>query len=126
MWVLKIKMDLANSEEIQDALNAAEAVFIREKVHPVNGMNGYWQLEGWDDRGFPDDDPDYTVEDARNADVWLKAEEAALAVLGKGRSWREVCEHFEMTVVEIKDNTPADVVPLAANTETDLRARKAA
>lgn len=126
MWVLKIKMKLATSEEIQDALNAAEAVFIREKVHPVNGMNGYWQLEAWDDRGFPDDDPDYTEEDARNADVWLKAEEAALTVLGKGRSWREVCEHFEMTVVEIKDNTPADVVPLAANTETDLRARKAA
>ncbi len=126
MWVLKIKMDLASKEEIQEALNAAEAVFVRENVRPVDGMHGYWEMEGWDDRGFPENDPDYTDEDARDADVWLTAEEAALAVLGKDRSWREVCEHFEMTVVEIEDNTPADVVPVAANTETDLRSRKAA
>jgi hypothetical protein len=126
MWVLKIKMDLAAKEEIHEALDAAKAVFARDNVRPVDGMHGYWQLEGWDDRGFPEDDPDYTSDDARNADAWLNASEAALEVLRKDRSWLEVCEHFEMTVVEVKDNTPADIVPVAANTETDLRGRRAA
>ncbi|WP_152979702.1 hypothetical protein [Mesorhizobium sp. 1M-11] len=119
-------MDDATGEELQSALRAAEAVFIRKKIHPLKGMEGRCQLEGWDDRGCVEDDPDYTDEDARNALAWIDAEEAAILVLSKNRSFFEVSPVFEMTVVEIKEGSPANTLPVAANCEVDLRTRKAA
>lgn len=122
MWILTIRMDGATKEELQSASKAAEAVFVRQKIHPLDGMAGRSLLEGWDDRGCHDDDPGYTDEDARNANTWIDAEEAAILALSKGRSFFEVSPVFEMTVVEIQENSLA----VAANSEVDLRIRKAA
>ncbi|PLP60380.1 hypothetical protein CYK37_04340 [Mesorhizobium loti] len=124
MWVLTISMDGATKEELQSASNAAEAVFIREKIHPLDGLTGRSLLEDWDDRGCHEDDPGYTDEDARNANAWIDAEEAAILALSKDRSFFEVSPVFEMTVVEI--SSPANALPVAANSEVDLRTRKAA
>ncbi|HEV2503580.1 MAG TPA: hypothetical protein VGV39_10915 [Mesorhizobium sp.] len=124
MWTLTIRMDGATKEELRSASKAAEAVFIREKIHPLDGLAGHSLLEDWDERGCHDDDPDYTDEDARNANTWIGAEEAAILALSKGRSFFEVSRIFEMTVVEI--NAPANVLPVAANNEIDLLTRKAA
>ncbi|CAM5306828.1 hypothetical protein MAUB1S_05346 [Mycolicibacterium aubagnense] len=124
MWTLTIRMDGATKEELRNASKAAEAVFIREKIHPLDGLAGHSLLEDWDERGCHDDDPDYTDDDARNANTWIGAEEAAILALSKGRSFFEVSRIFEMTVVEI--NAPANALPVAANCETDLLVRKAA
>ena len=114
MWKLTIKMDGATKEELQSASKAAEAVFNREKIHPLDGMAGRSLLEGWDDRGCHEDDPDYTDEDARNANTWIHAEEAAILALSKGRSFFEVSPVFEMSVVEIQENALANPLPIAA------------
>lgn len=124
MWVLTVRMDGATKEELQSALKAAEAVFLRKKIHPLDGLAGRSLLEDWDDRGCHDDDPGYTDEDARNANTWIDAEEAAILALSKGRSFFEVSPAFEMTVVEI--SSPANALPAAANWEVEPLARKAA
>lgn len=124
MWTLTIRMDGATKEELQSASKAAEAVFMREKIHPLDGLAGRSLLEDWDERGCHDDDPGYTDADARNANTWIGAEEAAILALSRGRSFFEVSRIFEMTVIEI--SVPANALPAAANWEVDLPVRKAA
>jgi len=76
MYALRLTIEGATEEEQRKGLAAASAVFERVGVHPDVAVEGWWQLQGWDLRGFQDSLND---EDSRNASIWLEAEEAAIA-----------------------------------------------
>lgn len=78
---LRLTVQGIDPETIARALAAARKVLDDEQMDAETAANGYFALEGWDDAGFPDDgDFALTAEDSRAADVWLKAEEAAVRV----------------------------------------------
>jgi hypothetical protein len=67
----------ASAEEKQRGVEAAKAVIEREGITAKEAAYGVFALEGWDDMGFPEDREPSEAEYAA-ADVWYKAEEAAL------------------------------------------------
>lgn len=63
------------------ALAAAQNVFDRAGVTPLQACEGAGALEAWDDRGFPVDDAP-SVEEERAAEAWAAAERAVADALG--------------------------------------------
>jgi hypothetical protein len=51
---LRLVMEGASAKEIRRGDEAAVAVLEKEQMHPLRAADGYWKLQGWDDRGFPE------------------------------------------------------------------------
>ncbi|WP_245261348.1 hypothetical protein [Mesorhizobium sp. L103C131B0] len=66
----------ATPQELARGIAAAETVFARAGITALQGVEGLFALEGWDIKGFPEDDKPTEDED-RAATVWLEADEAA-------------------------------------------------
>lgn len=75
---LRLDIEHATPQELARGVAAAEAVFARASVTALQGAEGPYALEGWDIKGFPEDDKPTEDED-RAAAVWLEAGEAAAA-----------------------------------------------
>ena len=75
---LRLNVESATHQEIERGIAAAEAVFARAGITALQGAEGLFALEGWDIKGFPEDDKP-TEDDDRAATVWLEADEAAAA-----------------------------------------------
>jgi hypothetical protein len=72
---LHLRINGVSPEDIQRGIAAAEAVFEPPALQPCAPALGMFALECWDDGGF---EGELSEEDARAADVWLKAEAAAI------------------------------------------------
>lgn len=75
---LQLHVEGATEAEEMRGLEAAAAVLIKAGVHPSDAADGHFAREGWDMRGFPENDPDFTDEDAKNAALWDQAAVTAL------------------------------------------------
>ncbi|WP_292622015.1 hypothetical protein [Mesorhizobium sp.] len=71
---MELRLDIvedATPEELTRGIAAAEAVFARAGITALQGAEGLFALEGWDIKGFPDDDKPTEDED-RAATVWWR------------------------------------------------------
>lgn len=75
---LQLHVEGATEAEETRGLEAAAALLMRAGVDPADAASGHFAREGWDMRGFPENDPGFTDEDAKNAALW---DQAALAAL---------------------------------------------
>lgn len=81
---LWLEVEGASEADIQRGLEAAEAVFKKTGVSPLQAVEGWFAMENWDIAGFPDDGS-LTDEERRLAGVWLDAEDAAQDACLEGR-----------------------------------------
>lgn len=83
---LRLNIEGAAPEELARGVAAAEAVFAHAGITALQGAEGLFALEGWDIKGFPEDDQPTEHED-QAASVWMEADEAATAACCAG--WPE-------------------------------------
>ncbi len=75
---LRLTVDGATEEEETRGVNAAMAVFNEAGINPYDAAGGAHARAIWDDKGFPDNDEDFTDKEAVAATVWDQAEKAAM------------------------------------------------
>lgn len=76
---IRINVPGASSEEIEQGLAAARAVFEEAGISAERAAEASFAIEGWDEAGFPDDDSYPDDEDFAFAHVWGEADEVAAA-----------------------------------------------
>lgn len=79
--MLTINIDGATPDEIAKGIAAAEGVFKKAGVHPLDGANAVFDIEGWDIKGFRGR---LSAEVWEHFDVWCRAERAALEACCEG------------------------------------------
>jgi hypothetical protein len=67
---VRINVDGASTDEIERGLAAARAVFSKEGITPEQAADARFAVEGWDIKGFPDDEIQF-------CSVWDEADQAA-------------------------------------------------
>ncbi|WP_309086000.1 hypothetical protein [Chelativorans sp.] len=107
MYALTLKVEGASDEDIRRGLDAAGAVFEEAGVHPAEASEGFFAMEGWDIGGFKGD---LDEEASRNADIWLKAQEAAVKACCEGwdESRKPVSGDLELIDTERYEKRRAD------------------
>jgi hypothetical protein len=113
---LRLTLKGASAEEVLRGEEAALACLEKAGLHPLRAADGFWELEGWDINGFPEDG--ISDEDSRAADAWLEAQEAAIAAASRdwpGERFREGMLELILTPEEkeqyraaIEDDEPFD------------------
>ncbi|TWG90296.1 hypothetical protein L598_000700000520 [Mesorhizobium sp. J18] len=73
--MLTITVEGATPDEIARGIAAAEAVFREAGIHPLDGANAVFDVEGWDIKGLRGR---LSNEVWEHFDVWCRAERAAL------------------------------------------------
>ncbi|MCA0046298.1 hypothetical protein LB577_04930 [Mesorhizobium sp. B283B1A] len=92
---LRLNIEDATPEELARGIAAAEAVFARAGITTLQGAEGLFALEGWDIKGFPEDDKPTEDED-RAAAVWLEADgDYRLHCFSDAESAQAFLDHFE-------------------------------
>ena len=94
---LRLRIEGASPEEMARGIAAAEAVFAKEGVSAEEAAYGTFALEGWDIKGFPEDDEPSEAEDI-GASVWLAADKAAIEACCAG--WPEVPRTLSLELVD--------------------------
>ncbi|MER8753042.1 hypothetical protein NKH57_28025 [Mesorhizobium sp. M1050] len=106
---LRLNIDDATPQELARGIAAAEAVFERAGIMALQGAEGLFALEGWDFKGFPEDDKPTEDED-RTATVWMEADKAAVTACCAG--WPEVPHHQVMELINVpRTKLQAEAVP---------------
>ena len=80
---LRLVMAGASELDFRRGIAAAVSVFEKSSMHPLRAADGFWELEGWDIRGFPEDG--ISDEDDEAASVWIDAEMAAIEAANQDR-----------------------------------------
>jgi hypothetical protein len=93
---LRLNVEDATPQEVARGIAAAEAVSARAGITALQGAEGLFALEGWDIKGFPEDDKPTEDED-RAATVWLEADEAADTWPERKQLYPDVVKRLEIT-----------------------------
>jgi hypothetical protein len=73
---IRINVDGATTDEIERGLAAARAVFSKAGITPEQAADARFAVEGWDIRGFPNDEhPD--DDEIQFCSIWDEADQAA-------------------------------------------------
>ncbi|MGY2991218.1 hypothetical protein [Mesorhizobium sp. URHB0026] len=108
---LRLNIEGATPEELACGVAAAEAVFARAGITGLQGAEGLFALEGWDIKGFPEDDQPTEDED-QAASVWMEADEAAMAACCAGWPEDKVPRHQIMELIDIpRTRLQAEALP---------------
>ncbi|MER9296988.1 hypothetical protein NKI38_10930 [Mesorhizobium sp. M0621] len=107
---LRLNIEGATPEEHARGVAAADAVFARAGITPLQGADGLFALDGWDIKGFPEDDQP-TEDEARAAAVWVEADKAAATACCAGWPEEKVPHHQIMELINIpRTRLQADAV----------------
>lgn len=82
---LRLNIEGATPEELARGIAAAEAVFSRAGITALQGAEGLFALEGWDIKGFPEDDQPTEDEDRLLRSGWKPTRLRRLHVVRAGR-----------------------------------------
>ncbi|QKC98396.1 hypothetical protein [Mesorhizobium sp. NZP2298] len=108
---LRLSIEGATPEELARGVAAAEAVFARAGITALQGAEGLFALEGWDIKGFPEDDQPTEDED-RAATVWMEADEAATTACCAGWPEDKVPRHQIMELIDVpRTKLQAEALP---------------
>ncbi|ESZ05791.1 hypothetical protein X737_35535 [Mesorhizobium sp. L48C026A00] len=108
---LRLNIEDATPQELVRGIAAAETVFARAGITALQGAEGLFALEGWDIKGFPEDDKPTEDED-RAATVWLKADEAAATACCAGWPEDKVPHHQVMELINVpRTKLQAEAIP---------------
>jgi len=97
---LRLNIEGATPEELARGVAAAEGVFERAGITPLQGAEGLFALEGWDIKGFPEDDKPTEDED-QAATIWMEADEAATTACCAGWPEDKVPRHQIMELINV-------------------------
>ncbi|WP_245486312.1 hypothetical protein [Mesorhizobium sp. M7A.F.Ca.US.010.02.1.1] len=97
---LRLNIEGATPEELARGVAAAEAVFARAGITALQGAEGLFALEGWDIKGFPEDDQPTENED-QAASAWEEADEAATIACCAGWPQDKVPHHQVMELIDV-------------------------
>ncbi|MER9052510.1 hypothetical protein NKJ73_21890 [Mesorhizobium sp. M0074] len=102
---LRLNIEGATPEEL------ARGVFARAGITALQGAEGLFALEGWDIKGFPEDDKPTEDED-RAASVWMEADEAATTACCAGWPEDRVPRHQIMELIDVpRTRLQAEALP---------------
>ncbi|MEI5680520.1 MULTISPECIES: hypothetical protein [unclassified Mesorhizobium] len=104
----------ANPEEIVRGLLAAQAVFDKAGVTPLQAAEAQYAMEGWDILGFEGEGPD----NSDICDVWREADVAAVEACCKGWAKDKVPDTAEL---ELSAKTIGDARPKNTMTKRSRR-----
>ncbi|MER8859105.1 hypothetical protein NKI09_15805 [Mesorhizobium sp. M0757] len=108
---LRLNIEGATPQELCRGIAAAEAVFARAGITALQGAEGLFALEGWDIKGFPEDDKPTEDED-QAATVWLEADKAAAAACCAGWPEEKVPHHQVMELIDVpRTKLQAEAIP---------------
>lgn len=108
---LRLNIEGATPEELARGIAAAEAVFSRAGITALQGAEGLFALEGWDIKGFPEDDQPTEDED-QAASVWMEADEAATTACRAGWPEDKVPGHQIMELIDVpRTRLQAEALP---------------
>lgn len=108
---LRLNIEGATPEELAHGVAAAEAVFAQAGITALQGAEGLFALEGWDIKGFPEDDQPTEDED-RAATVWMEADEAATKACCAGWPEDTIPRHQIMELINIpRTRLEAEALP---------------
>lgn len=80
---LELVFSQGTGPDAQQACAAAAAVFREAGLTPAACALGRFERDGWDRRGFADDDEKPSADEIDAAMVWDRAEQAAVAAYGR-------------------------------------------
>ncbi|RUX46042.1 hypothetical protein EOA22_34355, partial [Mesorhizobium sp. M7A.F.Ca.US.014.04.1.1] len=108
---LRLNIEGATSKELARGVAAAEAVFARAGITALQGAEGLFALEGWDIKGFPEDDKPTEDED-RAAIIWEEADEAATIACCAGWPEDTIPRHQVMELIDVpRTRLQAEALP---------------
>ncbi|MCQ8871938.1 hypothetical protein NP945_08900 [Mesorhizobium sp. LMG17149] len=108
---LRLNIEGATPEELARGVAAAEAVFSRAGITALQGAEGLFALEGWDIKGFPEDDQPTEDED-QAASVWMEADEAATTACCAGWPEDKVPGHQILELIDVpRTRLQAEALP---------------
>lgn len=109
--VLRLNIGNATPQQLARGVAAAEAVFARSGITALQGAEGLFALEGWDIKGFPDDDKP-TEDENRAAAVWMEADKAAAAACCAGWPEARIPRHQIMELINVdRTKLQAEAIP---------------
>jgi hypothetical protein len=101
---ITIHIPSANPEEIVRGLLAAQAVFDKAGVTPLQAAEAQFDMDGWDIQGFEGEGPD----NSDICDVWREADVAAVKACCEGWPKEKVPDTAEL---ELSAKTIGDARP---------------